>query len=401
MPDGVRHQRIDTLRGVAVFGILLVNVWSFVYGYGPLRYGVTGPDASVADLAAIFFVASFAEQKFYPIFAFLFGAGFALRSGGQRARGMPLAQIKLAYGRRLRVLLAAGVLHGTLVWFGDILTAYAIGGYYLRRQVGQRLAHVLRSMRRLVWWNLIVLVFLLALFGLTDETADFGPVAMLADLAKAHATYTQGSWSAAALARLTDYGANLAGLIIFMPRIVLLFMAGVVAVRLGWLTRPQRHRALWRRALWLGLGMGVPLNLCWGVIAVTHAVDPLAAPSVYLASTLLDVAGPLLALGYLSAIMLASAAWISRLGNWLAPVGRMALSNYLMQSLLLMTLLQGFALGWGASLTRAGLLGLCAAIMLLQLLTSRWWLARRAQGPAEALWRHAALSGSASGKIAG
>ena len=73
-----RHAHIDALRGIAVFGILLVNVFSFIWGFNALRYGVLPANASLFDILSVAFVAFFAEQKFYPIFAFLFGASFVL-----------------------------------------------------------------------------------------------------------------------------------------------------------------------------------------------------------------------------------------------------------------------------------------------------------------------------------
>src|SRR4051794_34128202 len=80
-----RFAHIDVLRGMAVFGILLVNIWSFVWGFGALRYGAIA-EPSWLDRSVVFAVALLAEQKFYPIFAFLFGAGFALQARSLRRR---------------------------------------------------------------------------------------------------------------------------------------------------------------------------------------------------------------------------------------------------------------------------------------------------------------------------
>ena len=94
----------------------------------------------LAGQLAVFFVAALAEQKFYPIFAFLFGAGFALQTGARRAEGAALDAIRAVYRRRLKWLLACGQLHGTLIWFGDILTAYAVTGFWLLHKAGRRLS---------------------------------------------------------------------------------------------------------------------------------------------------------------------------------------------------------------------------------------------------------------------
>ena len=95
-----RAVQIDAVRGVAVFGILLVNIWSFVWGFDILRYGVM-PDPSFADRAAVFLVAFLAEQKFYPIFAFLFGAGFALQTAALRKRLPDWRSVRESYRGRL------------------------------------------------------------------------------------------------------------------------------------------------------------------------------------------------------------------------------------------------------------------------------------------------------------
>ena len=388
-----RLVRIDVLRGCAVFGILLINVWGFVHGYTSYRYGVADAATDWTDQAVVFFAASFAEQKFYPIFAFLFGAGFALRW-----RERPQAWFSAEYRNRLRWLLRCGVLHGTLLWLGDILTGYALAGRWLLANASGRLRSLMPKLRMVLIVNLIVLAVIAALEMMTLPVDE-----MVGEALVAREVYTLGGWSDIALARLRDYTVNLFSLLFFLPRIVLLFLLGVVAVRLGWLIRPLRHRAAWLCVLQWGMGIGIPINLWWGYVSMRSMSDPYNLPAgSSVASALIEVGGPILAAGYIAAVILAPQALIGRLAPWLAPVGRMALTNYLMQSLLLMVLLQGFGLGLGAQLSRVGLLQLCVGIMLFQLLLSRWWLAGKRQGPMEAIWRrYTEQSAHADGKIAG
>lgn len=375
-----RSARIDALRGCAVFGILVVNVWSFVYGYSVYRYGMQ-EGLPLWDQLAVLFVAAFAEQKFYPIFAFLFGAGFALQTGRRPATPV--------YLRRLRWLLAVGLVHGTLIWFGDILTAYAVTGFWLVAKAGRPLRELVTSLRLLVFVNALIMLGYGVMTALTHDAALEDGVAQLIDLQYAHAVYTQGGWGDIALARLGDFAYNLVGFYLFVPRLALLFILGVFAVRLGWLTRPERHRALWRKILLLGLVAGAPLNAWWAVVAVSDMARPFAPlPGAGIALALTDLAGPCLAAAYVAAFMLMR----ERLLAWLVPVGKMALTNYLTQSLLLSFLLQGFGLGLGAVMSRAQLLALCFGIMALQLTLCHWWLARHAQGPVEAAWRRFSVS---------
>ncbi|MES2015519.1 MAG: DUF418 domain-containing protein [Pseudomonadota bacterium] len=368
-----RSSRIDALRGFAVFGILVVNVWAFANGLA-MYHTSLADGLSLADQWSVLLVAGLAEQKFYPIFAFLFGAGFALQTGSRRECGAA----RDAYLRRLRWLLAVGLVHGTLIWFGDILTAYAVTGFWLAPKAGRPLRELRTSLYLLVAVNVLVLLVLLML-GLDVFDLDF-VIGQAYEAQRAHAIYSTGSWSDVASLRLHDFGVNVVSYLIFLPRLALLFVLGVFAVRLGWLTRPARHRAGWRKVLVAGLAVGVPLNACWSLAALWDTAFPFLPMQV---GPLADLGGPCLGAAYVAAFMLTR----ERLIAWLAPVGKMALTNYLTQSLVLSFLLQGFGLGLGDHLTRAQLLALCGAMMACQYLFCHWWLSSHAQGPFEAAWR--------------
>ena len=378
-----RSSRIDALRGLAVFGILLVNVWGFVYGFSLYRH--MPPDGlSNADKVAVFLVAAFAEQKFYPIFAFLFGAGFALQMGGRRTPGPELEADQATYRRRLKWLMLCGLLHGALLWFGDILLAYSLTGFWLVHKAGRPLADLARSLRLLVVVNAVVIALYAAGMGYAFDSSTDAVMAKLKEADTARAVYTQSSYIDATWARIKDFGVNIAGFVVFGPRLALLFLLGVFAERLGWLTRPQRHRSFWRKVLWTALALGLPFNVLWGLIALADVIDPFdPRPEWAVMAALVDLGGPLLAAALVAAIMLARERALAAL----VPVGRMALTCYLSQSALLMLLLQGFGLGWGATLSHAQLLGVCGCIMLTQLVFCHWWLASHRQGPMEALWR--------------
>lgn len=390
----MRSERIDTLRGIAVFGIMLVNIWGFAIGNNFSRYGIIGAQAPLPDQLVVFVVAAFAEQKFYPVFAFLFGAGFALQTGGRRFPGVRLERIKTSYRRRVAWLLGCGLLHGSFLWFGDILTVYAICGFWLLTQAGRRLSGIVASLRRVAVLNLAVLGFMAYL---THQLMTMPPEAVtwgVDEIARTHAVYSQGTLGAIAWLRLQDFWGNLMNSLFFLPKVALLFLLGVLSVRLGWLTEPGRHRALWGRVLRVALWVGLPLNLWWGWAALHDAIDPRSGGSLAaFVSMLVEVAGPLMAAGYVALAMCVPAPVMTALARCFAPVGRMALSNYLAQSVLLGLLVQGVGLGLGARLSHAGLIGLCALLMVAQALWSRWWMRRHSQGPVEALWRRFAAGG--------
>jgi len=389
-PDAAASPRrlahIDVLRGMAVFGILLVNVWSFVWGFGALRYGAIA-EPSWPNRVAVFAVALLAEQKFYPIFAFLFGAGFALQARSLRRRLRDPSQVRAALRHRFRWLLGCGMLHGMLLWAGDILTVYGAAGLLLLGLFDARL-RVVRA--RLRGWGLLWLVVVAASVALSlpssgpdaDDARQEQAIAYIEDAQEARAIYTEGTAGEVAAQRLSDYLAVTSGSLLLVPHLMVLFLLGICSVRLGWLTAPRRHALLWRRVRAMGLLVGLPLNLAWAAAAATEAANPLAATGHgELAYALLPLSGSLLAAAYVATLLLARGSLARRASAWLAPVGRMSLTNYLMQSLLGVCLLQGTALGAQAS--PAALMLVALAIMLLQSLACRWWLARYPQGPME------------------
>lgn len=383
-----RLAQLDVLRGIAVFGILLVNIWGFAWGTLSLRYGTLPTPAPWLDQAAIFLVAAFAEFKFYPIFAFLFGAGFALHTRSLRQQLGSWQAAQAVYQRRLRWLLLIGLLHGFLIWSGDVLSSYALGGMLILSLASARLGRV----RNLAW--LLAggfLLFMALLYPVSPGMTEIDTTRQLQEFAGRYAIYTEGGLLAVAALRVRDYAMQMLFVIVMLPHVIVLFSLGILSVRLGWLTEPQRHRQVWRRVLAVGLGLGLPFNLLAATALLQQTIDPYQTNyNSMLFELLLYAGGPLLAAGYVAALMLAGPALMAALARWLAPVGRMALSNYLAQSLLGTFLLQGWGLAWGARLRPIEMLALALAIMAAQIVISRCWLARFRQGPVEALWRRLA-----------
>ena len=383
-----RLLQLDVLRGVALFGILLVNIWGYAWGTLSLRYGALPAPAPWLDQAAIFVVAALAEFKFYPIFAFLFGAGLALhtRSLRQQLGSWPAAQT--AYKRRLRWLLLIGVLHGLLVWSGDVLSSYALAGMLILPLASGRPGRI-RNLAWLLAGGFLLFMCLLYPLGPAGDAAATAQA--LHEFAGRYAIYTQGSALSIAALRARDYGVQMLFVIVMLPHIIIFFLLGMLSVRLGWLTQPARHRHVWKRVCAVGVGIGLPFNLLAATAIVWQTADPYQTTfNTMLLELLLYAGGPLLAAGYVAALMLAGPPLMARLAGWLAPVGRMALSNYLLQSLLGTFLLQGWGMGWGAVLRPVEMLALAGVIAAGQLVLSRIWLAYFRQGPVEALWRRLA-----------
>jgi uncharacterized protein len=387
-----RIEVVDALRAFALAGILQVNIQSFVWGAGdPLGYIATPPAA--IDTIVYLLVAVFVSTKFLSIFAFLFGVGFALQWRALRRRLGPAAA-RAAYRRRLAFLLGLGLAHGALLYHGDILASYALIGFLLLHHAGQKPAALAGSTRR--WW----LAFALLTVGATATFEwlrhAFPPVGDPSGVPESalerFEIYTQGGYLAQIGPRIADY-ANVLGssLLLGLPQILGLFLLGALAGRLGWLSRADRYPRLWRAATWIGIA-ALPFAAAGAWLNYVDLRDVPGDPGAV--GYGLQNAGSLLACLYV-AVFVRLRRWppMQRVIAWLAPAGRMPLTNYLVQSLAMGLLLSGWGAGLGAVLGRAELAALALALVVAQFIASRAWIGRFGRGPIEALWQRATYGG--------
>jgi uncharacterized protein len=383
-----RIEVVDALRAFALAGILQVNIQSFAWGAGDPLGNFIGPPRAL-DTVVYLLVATFISTKFLSIFAFLFGLGFALQWRSLRRR-LDAAQARAACRRRLVFLLLLGLAHGALLYYGEILAAYALLGFLLLNYAQAGPAALAASARR--WWlgfalltitSTAVFEALRMAFPLSDDPAQVPEWAL-----EQFAVYTGGGFAEQIGLRLADYWSVLGStLLLGGPQIMGLFLLGALAGRLGWLARPERNPRLWHAATWIGL-----------------AALPFAAAGAWLNfETMRDSPGDPAAVGYafVNAGSLAACLYVAlfvrlrqrpamrRLIAWLVPAGRMPLTNYIAQSVAMGMLLSGWGFGLGAALGRAELALLALAIVVVQLIASRAWIARFGQGPLEALWSRA------------
>jgi uncharacterized protein len=385
-PGGRRIESIDAIRGLSLLGILEVNIQSFTWGAGdPL--GVLGDPPRSAESLEYFLQAAFLEGKFYPIFAFLFGVALALqgRALNRRHRGDPGAA-RAAARRRLWVLLALGIVHGLLLYYGDVLAAYAICGLFFLAVAPARP----RALATFAGWAAaaaLLSLFLPLLWGALDPGRGAPDNELALEIAHAHRIYSEGGFAAQLRQRATDEAwQQLGGALTFWPQLLALFALGALAGRLGWLRHPERHALVWRRARMLGLGAGLPCALAGAALSLSQARDPSSAADGW--DDVFLGAGSLLAMAYVAAALRAAIRpWCRIPCHWLACAGRLSLTNYVAQSVAMGLLLSGWGLGWGSGATRGQLAGIALGIFAVQLAASRWWLSRFRQGPLEALWR--------------
>ncbi len=388
-----RIEAMDVLRGVALLGILLMNIEAFV---GAPTSALTGLDPALegADRFADAAIALLVQGKFYPLFSLLFGMGFAVMMARANAAGRPFFAL---YLRRTLALLAIGLAHLLLIWSGDILTVYAV--------VALPLLLVFRSVpwRQLPYWAAgLYLLNVAVVFGLNalGSVAQMEPT-LAAEMDRAlqlqaaemqrlfeaeRAAYGAGSYVDAVLQRARDAQAMLPMMLFVSGQVLAMFVLGAWFVGSGAIARPADFPRLYRFLRWIALPSGLALALVSFRMVPTLEYDRLDA-TVGAASALLLLAALPVCLGYLAWILRGLDSALAPALRWVAPAGRMALTNYLGQSVVCTLIFYGYGLGYFERLPRAGQVPFAIALFALQVLCSRWWLARFRYGPMEWLWR--------------
>ncbi|HEX8250335.1 MAG TPA: DUF418 domain-containing protein [Pyrinomonadaceae bacterium] len=384
-----RIEILDVLRGLAVGGILIGNMqWFSGYGMMPPAVAAQGP---LADQITHFLVHFFVEGKFYSIFSFLFGFGFALQIARAQERGDLTASL---FKRRLFWLLVIGLLHAYLLWAGDILSIYAVMGFLLvlfRRKTDGALLRWALALLVIPILTYILIYILFVAFVPPGAVAGFmDEAAQLKRWNEGVRMVTQSSY----LQTIRDFNlqymvGRYAGLILEMrlPKILAMFLLGFYAYRQGFLKDLSSHQPFIRRVLVYGLVLGLIGNIAFAALAGKEAVLPPTPAGI--AGVISYAFGvPALALFFIAlvATLWQKAAWRRPLAL-LAPVGRMALTNYLLQTVICLSVFYGYGFGqfgrFGA--TAATLLAL--GVFLFQILLSAVWLKYFRYGPVEWIWR--------------
>ncbi|QDY77972.1 DUF418 domain-containing protein [Streptomyces qinzhouensis] len=381
-PSPVRLLNVDALRGFALLGILTVNIWAFADPYYAATAGNPTYDSAL-DHIVRFLVSLFFETKFYLLFSFLFGYSFTLQMAAAERAG---ASFRPRMLRRQAGLLTIGLLHGALLFHGEILTLYAVLGLVLLACRGlaprraARTAVVLLGVSGGLW-------LLLGLADLTDGGASPGPGSGPADKL---AAFT-GDAAATAGYHAGHLAETIGALVLLQGASSLaMFLLGLAAGRVRLFADPDAHRALFRRILRTGL----PLGLAGAAFYAWCAVYRQGSALETLAFAVGQLTAPLLTAGYvilgLALFRTARGAAVERA---LAPLGKTALSAYLLQSLTLGVLFTGYGFGLIDRLAPLAVVAIVPAVFLAQLLLAKWWLRGHRYGPGEWLLRAATVAG--------
>ncbi len=386
-----RIETIDGLRGFALLGILLVNIMVFC---APTQEFFMRPWREAANPWLQAGIVWLVQGKFYCLFSFLFGLGFSIQTARLEQRGAAPGKV---YVRRLLALLAIGLLHGALLWMGDILAIYALAGFLL-------LAFRTRRPRTLLIWAaslLALLTVLFLLFFLLLKLALLVPQAaqelaksealqkadQASKLANALQAYGQGPYSLLFMVRLKELLLNYAMTLSLAPQILAMFLLGAWTGRKGVLQDPAAHRGLLAKVAFWGFLYGLPAN-AWYAWSWGYGLPGPGNPEAMLSFALYATAAPALTLAYASSLLLAfQRPALGPVLHALAAPGRMALSSYLTHSVILTTVFYYYGLGLYGRLPLPAAYGLALVLYALQIPASRAWLARFTMGPAEWLWR--------------
>lgn len=376
-----RIELLDIFRGFALLGVLIANMRGFS---GPLvayfdhslmwQDPISRATQSLIDL--------FVSGRFITIFAFLFGIGFAIQI--ERAATRPPGFLL----RRFGFLMILGLIHIYLLWWGDILLTYSLFGFAL-------LLFRNRQPRTLLYWAAGLYLFPLLIFGAitlaATLVADFPtqPPVTQDQLNALIQTYATGSYLDILPARFKETNHALGFVFVFGPRLLSIFLAGLWVWRRGILSNAGHHQDMLRRCQRWSLAIGLPLSLtAEAVMQILKPNPAVPTPAAFAYFALLSAAIPAMSLFYLCTVArLASAPGPSAALRRFAPVGRMALTNYLTQTIVCTLIFYGYGLGFFGKL--APLPGLLLALVLfaLQMAASAFWLRNFAQGPMESLWR--------------
>lgn len=377
---GDRIEMIDALRGFALFGICLVNFRELsLYELLSEPAQAALPSAGVDQIVKVG-MAALVDAKAMTVFTLLFGVGFALQMRRPALRGNPA----VLYLRRVSILLAIGIVHA-FFWWGDILILYALAGFLLVPLPW------LRPRTLAILGVLVALFASPALRGLVN--ALLPKIAPATEASAAAVTAFSGDdWSAMLSANHAHFfwtRLSAWGLPFFTLGRVLL---GVALGGSALLYEPARHWNFWRRAALVLIPVGAVLTMFIilrdeGVIAARSAwwKSEMARHIVRVARSGASLA---LGLGYAALFVLAfqKANW----RRWLsvfAPVGRMALTHYLLQTAVGIILFYGVGFGLGARLGLIGTMGIAVILFVAQVWVSHHWLHHFRFGPVEYGWR--------------
>lgn len=370
-PVTKRYDSIDAIRGFSLLGILIVNLLSFHsphFMYGGLREFYSGG----IDAVTLFFIDIFAQASFYPLFSLLFGIGIYMMYVRLQEKEVDAIRV---LRRRMIILAGLGLIHGLFIWYGDILLTYGVIGLV-------SLLFLNRTNRSLLKWALSLLLIgtallIMLMYPVRDEIANFSINHV--SIEASYEQYTGGVGDVFSQ-NLADWKyANDPFMWFFsLFNILPLFLLGMFFYKNGWIKEPNVHKATIKK---------------WLVVTFITFLVFKVLPYVYgnplwFESAQDTIGGSALSIFYfLTGLLVFNGRNFQRIKGILSNVGRLSLTNYLMQSVIGVTIFYGIGLNLYGKLHAFTLIVIALVVFLLQIIFSRWYVQKFHYGPFEWLYR--------------
>ena len=382
-----RYVILDALRGFALLGICMANFPEFSLYTFLSPEAVAAMPTAVADTITRYLLYVLVDGKFYTLFSLLFGIGFSIIIRNAERKGANGFRI---FYRRMGMLLLFGFLHLMFIWSGDILMLYALLGMLLPlfRRV---------SDKKLLGWALFFLILPIAMDGVCEMTHTnlALPFIHLQDTYCAKYGINEANF-AYWLHDAEDYGTVfqflVQGACVRMQEFIIgnryfkvlgLFLIGFYIGRHRVYADLEGGRNLLVKVFRRGFTLGLPYSLlyAWSSMSGHPFGNTLHSVCYFISVYPLGFA-------YASGLCLLYLKWKEgSIWKWLAAPGRMALTNYIGQSVIGMFLFYGIGLGWGSTIGLLQTEAIVLAVFLFQMLFSRLWLSGFRFGPLEWIWR--------------
>ena len=382
-----RLQSLDLLRGIAILGILIMNIQSFAMPSSAYNNPLAFGDLSGFNKITWILSHLFADQKFMSIFSILFGAGIVLIT--EKKELLTGSSVKLHYTRNL-ILLLIGLLHAHLIWYGDILVAYALCSF---------IVYPLRKLspRKLLITGLLIVSVPSILNGLFQFSLPYMPASELQDLRMDWAPtnelieqeITAFSSSLSSQIKINSQKAlfleTFVFLILFLWRAGGLMLVGMALYKWGVLSA-VRSRSFYLKSAFYSLTIGFPIVIYGMYMNFTMNWD--FQYSMFTGSQFNYWGSLFIAYGYISLIMVfAQSDNYNTIKKRLASIGQMALTNYILHSFIGAFIFFGIGFGLFGQIDRSFQMLIVSIVCILQYLTSEKWLSSYKFGPLEWVWR--------------
>jgi len=378
--SGDRIEMIDALRGFALTGVCLANLALFSFYYCLTNEQKADLPFPLIDTIISYLIYFFVDSKFWTLFTIMFGFGasiFISRANELHKNG------KALYARRLVLLLIFGLIHGIFFWFGDIFAEYALAGFILLLFSNKKGISV--AVWGIILGAFIPLVLMILQAKLLPDSSEiFDKLGKL----------TLNAYSSSSYSKVIN--ANLVNIKIFSLYVWFLLIAAVGRFMIGyWIGQTGRlyhiedYTDFFRKTMRICGWIGFPFMFIVTITKILIDSEVLVPESEWEPVTyLLEIASLAIGIFYVVkfAFLYQNKKWRKRLSVF-KEMGRMALTNYLMQTIINILIFNGIGFGLAGKTGPSIYILWFIVLMILQIIFSKWWLSRYRFGPFEWLWR--------------